>query len=445
MRNCQTIRAGAIWIAAALVPVLVAIACGGGSAPDGGKTTLRFVTWKPDRPAVWDEAIRRFEAANPDLQIVREIGPHSSTEYHDLLTQKLKNRDTSVDVFLMDVTWPPEFAAAGWAYPLDGLFSEEERGRFLQAPIIADTYQGRIYAVPAWIASGMLYYRKDLLDKYSFQPPQTWEELVRQARRILEGERGANPRLHGYSGQFKQYEGLVCNMLEFIHSNGGEVLSADGRRSLLATSEVVEAVRFVRDRIIGGLAPRGVLTYEEPESLALFVQGDAIFHRNWPYAWERANDPAVSRVVGKVGIARLPHFPGGRSTSILGGWQYGISAFSKHTDEAWRFVSFMTSAEIQKLFALGESRAPTRFAVYEDTDVKERRPQFASELDVFLQARPRPRSPLYPKISHILQRSFSTAISDPNSDIEAVMRRAAAEIDAVLVLVQKANEPESTR
>lgn len=428
-----------IWLWVALLAASGTVGCTGDSPKDEAKIVVRFVTWKPERPQVWEEAIRRFEEANPNLQVEREIGPHSSTEYHDLLTQKLKNRDPSVDVFLMDVIWPPEFAAAGWARPLDDLFPPPERQDFLQGPILANTYGGKIYGFPAWTAAGMLYYRSDLLDKYNFQPPQTWNELVDQAEQILSGERQANHKLQGYSGQFKQYEGLVCNMLEVIHSNGGQVLTADGRGSAFHSPQVIEAIRFVRDRIIGTLAPRGVLTYEEPESLALFVQGNALFHRNWPYAWERANDPEVSRVAGKVGIARLPHFPGGQSTSILGGWQYGISAFSERADAAWRFISFMTGPEIQKLFALRESRAPTRLALYEDPEVREHHPEFAAALEVFQTAVPRPRSPLYPKISHILQRTFSAALSNPDSDIATLTEQAASEIDAVLQLVQQAD------
>jgi hypothetical protein len=58
---------------------------------------------------------RRIHEAHPHISIVRELAPHSSTAYHDLLTQKLKNRDATVDVFFMDVIWVPEFAEAGWA------------------------------------------------------------------------------------------------------------------------------------------------------------------------------------------------------------------------------------------------------------------------------------------------------------------------------------------
>ena len=65
--------------------------------------------------------------------------------------------------------------------------------------------------------------------------------------------------------------------------------------STLDRPAALTAVRFVRDRIIGEISHRGVLAYEEPESLALFTQGRAIFHRNWPYAWAIANDPEKSQ------------------------------------------------------------------------------------------------------------------------------------------------------
>jgi multiple sugar transport system substrate-binding protein len=221
-----------------------------------GKTVIRFVSWKPNQPKVWDDALERFSKAYPHIEVVRDIGPHSSTEYHDLLTQKLKNRDTTVDVFFIDVIWPSEFAAAGWALPLDDRFPAAEQQNFLKATIEAGTYKGRIYGLPGWIDSGMLYYRKDLLEKFGFSPPKTWNELVSQARRIVKGEEKTHPGLRGYSGQFKQYEGLVCDMLEFIGSNQGSLMNDEGTQSLLATRPSLDAVRFARDEIIQKLATR---------------------------------------------------------------------------------------------------------------------------------------------------------------------------------------------
>ncbi|MGZ9272389.1 MAG: extracellular solute-binding protein [Candidatus Binatia bacterium] len=147
-----------------------------------GQTQLRFVTWRPEAAAVWQELIAGFEARHPGVKVVREVGPHSSTEFHDLVTQKLRNRDPEMDVFFMDVIWPGEFAAAGWALPVDGFFSAAQQKEFLTAPIAANRYQGRIYGVPLFVDAGMLYFRKDLLVKYRLAPPRTWPELVDQAK-----------------------------------------------------------------------------------------------------------------------------------------------------------------------------------------------------------------------------------------------------------------------
>lgn len=401
-------------------------------------TTLRFVSWKPNQPAVWDEALKRFSKAYPEIEIRREIGPHSSTEYHDLLTQKLKNRDTSVDVFFMDVIWPSEFAAAGWALPINNRFPKNEQDLFLPGTIQAASTHGKIVGLPGWIDSGMLYYRSDLLEKYGLKPPRTWPELLQQARMILKGEKKANPGLRGYSGQFKQYEGLVCDMLEFIAGNRGQLISDDGTSSSLNTPPTLSAIRFVRDEIIQGLATPAALTYQEPESLAVFTQGKAIFHRNWPYAWQVSNNPLRSKVAGLVGVTKLPSFPGGQSASALGGWLYGISAYSKHPDEAWLFISFMTSFETQKFFAIRASLAPARKALYSDSEVLKVNPQFSDQFTVFKTAIPRPRTPVYPAVSNILQRFFSRAISSPSINLGAEAASADQQINRLLRLAQKA-------
>jgi multiple sugar transport system substrate-binding protein len=395
--------------------------------------TLRFVSWKPNQPKVWDQALQRFSKTYPHIKIVREIGPHSSTEYHDLLTQKLKNKDSSVDVFFIDVIWPSEFAAAGWALPLDNRFQSQQQEEFLNATVQAGTYQGHIYGIPGWIDTGMLYYRKDLLKKYNFDPPKTWGELVKQAATIIEAEKGG---LRGYSGQFKQYEGLICNMLEFVGSNNGHLLSDDGAHSNLATPSVLNAVQFVRDKIVNGLATRAVLTYQEPESLAVFIQGKAVFHRNWPYAWEVANHSDRSKIAGKVGVTTLPKFQDGQSVAALGGWLYGISAYSRHPEEAWDFISFMASPEMQKFFAINASLAPARKALFSDPDILRANPQFRDQFAVFQTAIPRPQTPVYPAVSNIMQRFFSRTLSSSTVDIKADALSADRQINRLLNLAQ---------
>ncbi len=366
------------------------------AAPPKGQTasiTLRFVSWKPDHPRVWDEALAGFTKTHPDISVVRELAPHSSTAYHDLLTQKLKNRDATVDVFFMDVIWVPEFAEAGWARRLDERFTPAMREEFLPATIEVGRYADHLYGVPSRIDAGLLYYRSDLLTKYGFAPPTTWDELARQAETIVEGEQPRNPTLRGYTAQFKQYEGLVCNMVEFIDSHGGSLLTADGTHSALTKPEAMAAVQFVRDRVIGRLASRAALTYQEPESLSVFLQGHAVFHRNWPYAWELANNQTRSTVAGQVALMPLPGFTPGRTTAALGGWLYGISAYSQHPDEAWALIEFLSSQAMQKKFTQEAGIAPSRQSLFSDPDLLAAAPQLRNHFAVLRSATARPRSP----------------------------------------------------
>jgi multiple sugar transport system substrate-binding protein len=392
--------------------------------------TIVFLTWKPNQPEVWDGLIERFHQEHPDIRVKVQVGPHSSTEYHAVVTQRLKNKDASVDVFFMDVIWPPEFASAGWALDLTSRFSKEAQAAFLAPTIRANTYQGHIYGVPCYLGAGLFYYRTDLLSKYKLEPPRTWSEMLVQGQAIVAGEN--DPTLHIYSAQFKQYEGLVCNMLEFIWSHGGDVVAPARRSVLLNRTDAIEAVTFVRDRIVGEAAPKGAINYEEPESLGLFIQGRAIFHRNWPYAWAVANDPQKSRVARDVAVGALPAFKGHNPASTLGGWQFGISRWSRRPDEAWAFVRFMTSFSSQKRLALDGGLAPTRIAVYDDPQVKQEMPHLRSFLPAFKTARPRPKSPLYPMISAELQRFFSQAIAGDQTDLRSLADGASARIERIL-------------
>jgi multiple sugar transport system substrate-binding protein len=332
-----------------------------------------------------------------------------------------------MDMFFMDVIWCHEFASAGWLLDLTSRFNAVNASTFFSGPLAACTLKGRLYGVPSFLDAGLLFLRKDLLHNHGFNPPRTWNEMVTQGQTIIESAR--NAELHTYSAQFKQYEGLVCNMMEFIWSKGGQALVPETGKVSVAEPPVLEAITFVRDQIIDGAAPRGVLGYEEPESLALFVQGKAVFHRNWPYAWTVANDPNRSRVSGKVSLASLPAFDGHAPASALGGWQFGISRWSRQPDAACRFIDFMSSFESQKILALEAGLAPARKAVYRDPEVQANMPHLVMFLPIFEKARPRPLSPIYPMISQELQRFFSRSISEPGSNVLSLATETARRIE----------------
>ncbi|MBI4565598.1 MAG: ABC transporter substrate-binding protein [Planctomycetes bacterium] len=364
--------------------------------------------WKPHQPEAWDRLFKEFHDAHPDIRVKTEIGPHSATEFHTILTTKLRAKDESIDVFLIDVIWPAEFAKAGYLEPLDDVIPEAERRDFFSAPIEANTVDGKLMAAPFNIDAGSLYYRKDLLDQYGYKPPQTWGELVAQAKKIVEGEK--EPGLAGYTGQFDKYEGLVCNMLEFIRGNGGRMTADDGSLAL-DDPKSAEAIEFVREKLIGDVAPKSVLNQREPQSRGVFLQGESVFHRNWPETWKIVNDAGQSKVAGKVGLAPLPKFEGGRAVATLGGWQLAVAAHSTKKQAAKTFVKYLTSFDTQKKLTLWTSQTHSRKTVMEDSEVLAAFPHFKDLTQVLEAATPRPRLANYHEVSDRLQRELYERIS----------------------------------
>lgn len=358
--------------------------------------------------------LRRFEDENPGILVADETLPSSTDEQHQFYVINLEGRSSDFDVISMDVIWVPEFARAGWLREVSHLFKPEDRTDFFPGPMQAVTYKDEAYAVPWYIDAGLLYYRKDLLRKYGFSPPETWNELVSIAKYIMEREKG----LYGFIWQGKQYEGLVCNVLEYLWGNGGGILK--GSEVVIDTSENVYALGFLRDLIVKHkVTPALVTTAIEEPTRHIFGNGKAIFMRNWPYAWnifEKEDSP----VRGKTGVTKLPSFIPGMSSSTLGGWQLGINRFSKHSEAAEKLVIFLTSREVQKRLALDIGYKPSRKSLYKDEDLLREQPFIAGLHDVFMTARPRPVTPYYMMITQVIQPEFSAALSGIKTPDEAL-------------------------
>lgn len=235
--------------------------------------------------------------------------------------------------------------------------------------------------------------------------------------------------MYGFVWQGKQYEGLVCNTLEYLWSHGGGVIE-DGR-VVVDSRANRRALRFMRDLVHKyGVTPELVTTATEEPSREIFGNGKAVFLRNWPYAWNLFEKPG-STVEGKVGIAVLPHFDGHESAATLGGWQLAVNKYSKHPKAAERFVQFMTSAEAQKSLGISVGFKPTRKDLYRDEDLLAAQPFLTQLYQIFEQARPRPVSPYYILVSQVMQAEFSAALSGMKEPHDA-LKSMQTKIDEIL-------------
>jgi multiple sugar transport system substrate-binding protein len=318
----------------------------------------------------------------------------------------------------MDVAWAGQFAASDWLSDLGEYTSPEDLDAFFSRVVReADHYEGTLIALPVYIDGGVLYYRTDLLEQLGrTSPPQTWSELVTLSQEITP-ERND---FYGFVWQGAQYEGLICNFLEFAGSNGGGIRIEQGAVHV-NTPENREAVEFMKALIHEyEISPPSTYTEMKEEEVRLwFQQGKAMFERNWPYAW-KLHQSDDSPVQGKVGIAPLPHFADGESKSTLGGWHVGISKHSDNKEDAWRLVEFITSRETQTRLALELGWNPGRVEVYTDSTVLEQMPHFAELRDVFDNAIARPHVPYYSQLSTVLQRRLNSVLAEKTPVDEAL-------------------------
>ncbi|MBE0432266.1 ABC transporter substrate-binding protein [candidate division WOR-3 bacterium] len=363
----------------------------------------------------WEILLDEFESqTGTKVNLLRQ--PTDTDQRRQGLVIALKSRRDEPDVFLMDVAWVTQFAMSDWLEPLDEYVEREKMNTdvfFDRVVNLVDKYRGKTIALPVYVDGGLLYYRKDLLKKYGYgKPPHTWDELVEYAIDIQGDLRRTNPDFYGFVWQGAQYEGLICNFLEFSASNGGGIVIKDGK-IVLNTDENIEATQLMYDLIHRyKISPPNTFTEMKEEEVRMFFQqGNALFERNWPYAWS-LHQSEKSEVRDKVGIAPLPRFSRGRSVSTLGGWHIGISRYSDAKSKSFEFLKFVVSYEIQKKLAMELGWNPGREDVYSDDEVLEKSPHFADLRNVFDNVVPRPNLPYYTQISDVIQKHLNAVLAD---------------------------------
>ena len=170
-----------------------------------------------------------------------------------------------------------------------------------------------------------------------------------------------------------------------------------------------------------------MLNYSEEEARGVFQSGNAIFMRNWPYAWA-LGQAADSPIKDKIGVSALPAGDQGeRNTGTLGGWQLAVSSYSANPDAAVDLVRYLTSEAEQKRRAIEGSYNPTIEALYKDQEVLTAVPFFGSLYEVFVNAVARPSRVTGVKYNQVSSEFFNAVHEVLNKQAEAPASLAALE------------------
>ena len=242
----------------------------------------------------------KFAATSGDKITIVPM-PSSTTDQFGQYKLWLAAGNTDIDVYMTDVIWAPQLADQ--FVDLTAAAKDVAASHFASI-IESQTVNGKLVAMPYFTDAPALYFRKDLLAKYKLEAPKTWDEMAASAKVVMDGEKNAD--LQGFVFQGNAYEGLTCNALEWVKSNGGgQIVEADG--SISINNPKAAAALDRAKSWVATIAPQGALAYQEEESRGVWQLGNSVFMRNWPYAFALGNGAdskrSEERRVGKECIA----------------------------------------------------------------------------------------------------------------------------------------------
>jgi multiple sugar transport system substrate-binding protein len=423
-----------LFAAASMGALFVAAACGGGgggAAPEGGGQSpaaadftkqgdIEFWTGK-DTSGNLPKAIKTFNDSHPNGKVTLHELPDEADAQRQQMIQNTQIKNPKMAVINVDVVWTAEFAAKQYVealppdtFPTDGM---------LKPTVDSATYFGKLYAYPHRSNGGLLFYRKDLLDKYSLQVPTTFDEMKAACDKITAGEK--NSKLGCFAGQYNKYEGLTVNFDEAVHGAGGVIVGDDGKPNV-ATPEATKGLQTLTDWFADGHIPKAAITWTEEEGRTAFQAGELIFHRNWPYVYAKAAaTDGSSKVNGKFDVAPLPGItqPG---VSSLGGGNLGIAKNAENKGTAADFLKFMASEEAQKQDTLASSNAPVLESLYSDPDIVKKFPYTPTLLESIQTAKPRPKAVQYGDVTLAIQDAAYGALqgqTQPDAALQALQAK----------------------
>jgi multiple sugar transport system substrate-binding protein len=395
-----------------VVLALGACACGSG-AGGGGRATLTWFIFNEPSGAPQKIAARCSRESHGAYRIRFEYLPAQADQQREQLVRRLGAQDSSLDLLGMDVVWTGEFANAGWLRPVPAKTARVVSEKVFDSVLQTARFKSRLYAVPIWSNTQLLWYRTDRARK----PPETFDAMVDMAERI-------GPAEGRFQIQANRYEGLVVLVNQLIESAGTSILA--GPEQIRLDRAPTERALAVLGRMSHSPAAAPNLTTSNEDSARLgFEDGSSTFMINYPYVYPSAktNKPSIFKVMR---AAKYPRVDAGKpSKPPIGGINIGVSAYSKHPAEAFAAAQCLVKPANQLEVAKLGGLPPVRSDVYDEPAIKTIYPGFSDLIRSSIRdAAPRPsQSPAYQDLSLAIQRAVHpTTQIDPKDPAPAYDR-----------------------
>ena len=343
-----------------------------------------------------------FTKQHPDIKVNLEFVPYEAL--HDKIVAARGAGDKGYDVVLFDAIWPAEFNKYGLLQDVSARIPAEESNKIFDGAISTVTYKDKRWGMPWILDTKYLYYNKAMLAKAGITtPPATWADVEKQSEILKEKGIVKYPLVWSWS----QSEALLCDYTTLVSAFKGDFYK-DGKLNF-TNSGAMKAINYMKETLDKGLTNPNSREYLEEDVRKSFSNGDAAFALNWTYMYNMANDPKQSKVAGDVGVIPAPGEIAGGASGVNGSMGLGIAKASAHPDQAWEYISYMTSQPVQNKYA--KLSLPIWKSSYEDPAVQKDQQQLIvaakTSLNVMLS---RPVTADYSRLSNILQQNIQAVL-----------------------------------
>jgi multiple sugar transport system substrate-binding protein len=345
-----------------------------------------------------------FEKANPGIKVKAEFVPYEGL--HDKITLA-QGAGSGYDVVLFDVIWPAEFAEHKVLADVTDKITPDMKKGVLPGAWTTVNYKDHAYGMPWILDTKYLFYNTEMLKKGGIaHPPRTWAELEKDAEILKQKKIVEFPIVWSWT----QQEAVICDYTTLVAAYDGKFIDDSGKPAF-QTGGGVDALTYMVDTMDKGLTNPHSKEYLEEDVRRVFSSGEAAFALNWTYMYAMANtDPKESKIVGKVGVVPAPGVDGkSKASAVNGSMGLGIPASSQHQDEAWKYITYITSQSVQNKYA--KLSLPIWGSSYNDPAVTAGQEELVKAAKVSLGLMyPRPTTPTYTQLSTQLQQAIHNAL-----------------------------------
>ena len=316
------------WIMLVLVLLAGLVGCTPKAA--SGPVTIHILTQDQAgiKPAEVDQIAADFMAKNPDIKVVMEYVGYDFI--HDKIVTGMAAKPPAYDASMIDVIWPDEFVKAGYLLDVTSRITPEMRSGIFPSAWNGVTRNGKVYGMPWLMDVKYFMYNKDMLAQAGFNaPPQTWEELVDQAKVLKEKGIVEFPIIWSWN----QKEGVVCDFTVLLFGAGGSFVDDSGKPAF-NDDKGVQVLSWMKQTIDLGLTNPSSISSDENAVRDNFIAGKSAFAVNWLNQYADSNDATKSQIPGKAALAPMPVFAAGAKAGDQGFQRGWLELFCHHGDHA---------------------------------------------------------------------------------------------------------------